>query len=130
VLDPYGRPTARVSGNEGIVNPPQMERINRWGAIAQGLGMDTAGSLQDLWGMRNGGVVGSPRRFVGGGQIVPVPGFPGERAARSILDEIAWIVRKFRGLILTDAYGQGHKSPGHTRTGTAADFSGPDRALD
>jgi hypothetical protein len=130
VLDPYGRPTARVSGNEGIVNPPQMERINRWGAIAQSLGMDTAGSLQDLWGMRNGGVVGSPRRFAGGGQIVPVPGFPGERAARSILDEIAWIVRKFRGLILTDAYGQGHKSPGHTRTGTAADFSGPDRAMD
>jgi hypothetical protein len=130
VLDPYGRPTARVSGNEGIVNPPQMERINRWGAIAQGLGMDTAGSLQDLWGMRSGGMVGKLQRFQGGGQIVPVPGFPGERAARSILDEIAWIVRRFRGLILTDAYGQGHKSPGHTRTGTAADFSGPDRMMD
>jgi hypothetical protein len=134
VMDPYGRVSAYVSGNEGIVNPPQMDRINQWGSVVKGLGLDNYGSLQELWGMRGGGMIGGhsskPRRFAAGGQIVPVPGFPGERAARSILDEIAWVARTFRGLILTDAYGQGHRSPGHTRTGTAADFSGPDRLMD
>jgi ribosomal protein L13E len=134
VVDPYGRVSTMLSGNEGIVNPPQMDRINRWGAIVKGLGLDNYGSLQEMWGMRGGGVLGGhsskPARLQTGGQIVPVPGFPGERAARSILDEIAWVARKFRGLILTDAYGQGHKSPGHTRYGTAADFSGPDRLMD
>ena len=67
--------------------------------------------------------------YMAGGGIVPVPGFPGERAAASILDEIAMVHNRF-GLTLTDAYGQGHKSPGHTVTGTAADFAGPDRAMD
>lgn len=60
--------------------------------------------------------------------IVPVPGFPGEQANRAILDEIAFITKRF-GLRLTDAYGPGHQSPGHTIYGTAADFAGPDRAM-
>lgn len=64
-----------------------------------------------------------------GGGIVPVPGFPGESAASSVIPMIELIAHRF-GLILTDAFGQGHKSPGHTVTGTAADFSGPDRAMD
>lgn len=63
------------------------------------------------------------------GGIVPVPGFPGERAASSILDEIRWVAKTF-GLTLTDAFGPGHESPGHTIYGTAADFAGPDRAMD
>jgi hypothetical protein len=70
-----------------------------------------------------------PHAFAGGG-IVPVPGFPNERAASSILDEIAMVTSRWPGLVLTDAYGQGHQSPGHTQTGTAADFSGPDAQMD
>ena len=67
--------------------------------------------------------------YAAAGGIVPVPGFPGERAASSILDEIASVTSRF-GLRLTDAYGPGHQSPGHTVTGTAADFAGPDRNMD
>ena len=68
--------------------------------------------------------------YMATGGIVPVPGFPGERANTSILDEIAALVRRFPTLILTDAFGPGHKSPGHTVTGTAADFAGPDAVMD
>jgi hypothetical protein len=71
-----------------------------------------------------------PRHGFAGGGIVPVPGFPGERANVSILDEIAAVSRRWPSLILTDAFGPGHDSPGHTVTGTAADFSGPDAAMD
>ena len=67
--------------------------------------------------------------YMAKGGIVPVPGFPGEFAARSVLPMISTIARRF-GLTLTDAYGQGHKSPGHTRFGTAADFAGADRNMD
>lgn len=68
--------------------------------------------------------------YASGGRIpiVPVPGFPGERANRAILDEIAYVTKRF-GLRLTDAYGPGHQSPGHTIYGTAADFAGPDRSM-
>lgn len=65
--------------------------------------------------------------------IVAVPGFPGEEAAQSIIDEIRFTARRF-GLTLTDAFDRdhsaGHKSPGHNITGTAADFSGSDTAMD
>jgi hypothetical protein len=67
-------------------------------------------------------------RFAGGG-IVPVPGFPGESAASSVIPMIERIAKMF-GLTLTDAFGSGHKSPGHTKFGTAADFSGSDAAMD
>jgi hypothetical protein len=76
--------------------------------------------------MARGGVV---KGYQGGG-IVPVPGFPGEMANVSILDEIAAVTRRFPGLVLTDAFGPGHQSPGHTVTGTAADFAGPDNVMD
>lgn len=62
------------------------------------------------------------------GAIVAVPGHPGERAARFVLDEIASVEKSF-GVHLTDAYGQGHKSPGHKIFGDAVDFSGPDAAM-
>ncbi len=67
-------------------------------------------------------------KFAEGG-IVPVPGFPGELAATSILDEISYYTRKY-GLRLTDAFGPGHQSPGHTTYGTAADLAGPDASMD
>lgn len=63
------------------------------------------------------------------GGIVPVPGFPGERANSSVIPMIEFIAKRF-GLTLTDAFGSGHQSPGHTVTGTAADFSGADARMD
>lgn len=69
-----------------------------------------------------------PHGFQGGG-IVPVPGFPGERAAASVIPMIERIAHAFH-VMLTDAFGPGHKSPGHTIYGTAADFSGPDANMD
>lgn len=67
--------------------------------------------------------------YAAGGGIVPVPGFPGERAASSVIPMIEKIAHTY-GLVLTDAFGSGHQSPGHTQTGTAADFAGPDAAMD
>jgi len=64
-----------------------------------------------------------------GRDIVPVPGFPGEYAARSVLDKIKNIAAAYH-VRLTDAYGPGHESPGHTIYGTAADFSGPNKNMD
>jgi TP901 family phage tail tape measure protein len=71
--------------------------------------------------------VSTPHYMARGG-IVPVPGFPGESAAQSVIPKILQIARQF-GLTLTDAFGPGHQSPGHTRFGTAADFAGPDRSM-
>jgi hypothetical protein len=67
--------------------------------------------------------------YMARGGIVPVPGFPGESAASSVIGKILAIARRF-GLTLTDAFGPGHQSPGHTRFGTAADFAGSDRSMD
>jgi acid phosphatase family membrane protein YuiD len=67
--------------------------------------------------------------YMAKGGIVPVPGFPGESASSRVIPAIENIAHRF-GLILTDAYGQGHKSPGHTKYGTAADFAGPDKRMD
>lgn len=67
--------------------------------------------------------------YMARGGIVPVPGFPGESAASSVIPKIEAIAKRFH-LTLTDAYGQGHKSPGHTKFGTAADFAGSDAAMD
>jgi hypothetical protein len=63
--------------------------------------------------------------YLAKGGIVPVPGFPGEQAAAGVIPMIEFIARRF-GLVLTDAFGPGHESPGHTRFGTAADFAGSD----
>jgi hypothetical protein len=91
VMDPYGRPSARVSGNEGIVNPPQMERINQWGSIVKGLGLDSYGSLNELWGMRGGGRIGGHssrlRRFQGGG----IPAAAGQLLPDSRYGRLAWL---------------------------------------
>jgi hypothetical protein len=69
VVGPDGRPVAAVSGSEGIINTPQMQRINYWGSIAKAMGADSMGSLDELWssGMTHyarGGRL--PRRGLGG----------------------------------------------------------------
>lgn len=67
-----------------------------------------------------------------GGNIVAVPGAPGEEAARSVIPDIEKTIKRF-DVLLTDAYDRdhsaGHKSPGHNVTGTAADFAGSDKAM-
>jgi hypothetical protein len=115
-------PTTRivVAPGELALDPRQTGALD---AALTGMG---AGGLDALFAR-----VRTPHFMARGGAIVAVPGFPGERANRSILDEIASIHGKY-GLTLTDAYGpgHGHKSPGHNVTGTAADFAGPDKAMD
>jgi hypothetical protein len=117
-----------TDGGQGfaIANRHQIPYVEQSLAITKALGLGPFGDLDELFAG-----VGRPHTFATGGQgIVPVPGFPGERANRSIIDRILGLVRRFPGLILTDAFGPGHKSPGHTVTGTAADFAGPDSVMD
>ena len=95
------------------------------------MGYAGGGMFKRVKGYHAGNAMNQPPPAMGyaGGGIVNVPGFAGERAAASVVPMILTIAKRF-GLTLTDAFGQGHKSPGHTRTGTAADFSGPDRNMD
>lgn len=88
-------------------------------------------AMRAAYGMGLGDLFAAVQRphYLASGGIVPVPGFPGESAASSVIPDITSIARRF-GLTLTDAYGQGHASPGHTKYGTAADFAGPDSAMD
>jgi phage-related protein len=110
------------------------EAVLNWGqqALVNALlpGQTTLQSLiASSYGYHAGGPGSSPGFATGRDAIVSVPGFPGEMAARKILDEIAYYTKRF-GLILTDAFGPGHKSPGHTVYGTAADLAGSDRDMD
>jgi hypothetical protein len=50
LLDPHGRPVARMSGTEGILNTPQMREVNRALGVTKSLGIGRYGSLGDLWG--------------------------------------------------------------------------------
>jgi hypothetical protein len=122
ILSRHQTPVAEMAlAAGGYPSLDALPRGNQLGIIERALA--PLGGLDRLFAS-----VTTPHYLARGG-IVPVPGFPGERAASSILDEIAMVVRRF-GLRLTDAFGSGHKSPGHTVTGTAADFAGPDRAMD
>jgi hypothetical protein len=56
-----------------------------------------------------------------GGRIVPIPWAPGERTNSSILRLLTRIHRGF-GVNVSDSFGPGHQSPGHTQYGTAVDF--------
>jgi hypothetical protein len=110
---------------EAVLNWGQQRLVEPALNAAYGFGLDQLFKKTKGWhagtgttGMARGGRI----------PIVPVPGFPGELANRAILDEIKYVTQKF-GLRLTDAYGPGHQSPGHTIYGTAADFAGPDRAM-
>jgi hypothetical protein len=66
---------------------------------------------------QRGGIV----KMAAGGNIVAVPGFPGERANSRIIPALLGFAKRYK-LLLTDAYGPGHVSPEHTIYGTAADF--------
>jgi len=60
------------------------------------------------------------RRIFGGGQIVPIPGFPGESIDRRLLPDIAFLVARFH-IAITDGYAQGHKAHGEHPLGLGLD---------
>ena len=122
-------------GSAAIINRHQAPIIER--ALGGPLDSLPSGNSLPFIEQALGGPSGLDRLFasvrrphmMARGGIVPVPGFPGESASSSVVGRIVAIAKRF-GLTLTDAFGSGHSSPGHTKTGTAADFSGPDRNMD
>ena len=122
-------------GSAAIINRHQAPIIER--ALGGPLDALPSGNSLPFIEQAMGGPGGLDRLFaqvrrphmMARGGIVPVPGFPLERANASVVGRIVAIAKRF-GLRLTDAFGSGHESPGHTTTGTAADFSGPDRNMD
>jgi hypothetical protein len=67
------------------------------------------------------------KKVAGGGEFVPIPGFPGELIDRRLLDDIAYLKRRYH-IFVTDAYAPtGHQPNGEHPTGLAADIvPGPD----
>lgn len=114
-------PGAIAAPGELVTNRHTEQRVDRMlSFFGTSLGAEVAGeakphsaSLQRH--ARGGRVTGSS-----GGQIVPVPGFPGERINSAVLPAWQALQRRFN-LLLTDAYGPGHQSPEHTQYGTAVD---------
>jgi hypothetical protein len=68
-------------------------------------------------------------KTVGGGRIVPIPGFPGESIDRRLLPDIRWMKRRFH-IFITDGYSLDpvHASNGEHPLGLATDIV-PNRAV-
>lgn len=110
---------------EAILSGPQQAEVEQSLAVTREMGLGNYGSLDDLFRgvttphyafARGGRIPG----YAQGGNIVPVPGFPGERMNSRILGPALAFMRKWN-LFLTDSYGSGHQSPEHTQYGTALD---------
>jgi hypothetical protein len=57
----------------------------------------------------------------GGGEFVPIPGFPGESIDVRLLDDIEWMVRRYK-IFITDGYAtSGHAPNGEHPIGLAID---------
>lgn len=65
---------------------------------------------------------------IGGGKFVPIPGFPGERADRRLLDDISYLRKRYR-IFVTDGYSRDdvHAVNGEHPIGLALDIV-PDQA--
>jgi len=62
------------------------------------------------------------RRVVGGGQIVPLPGMPGESVDERIAADVMWMIAAFR-VMVTDGYAaSGHDADGEHPLGLAVDL--------
>ena len=63
------------------------------------------------------------RRVTGGGRIVPIPGFPGERIDDRMLADVAWLVANYR-IRVTDGYSTSsvHDADGEHPLGLALDI--------
>lgn len=71
---------------------------------------------------RKAGTVSGVRRIVGGGRIVGIPGFPGERIDRRLLPDIRWMVARFK-IRITDGYAMtGHSRHGEHPLGLGIDI--------
>jgi len=58
----------------------------------------------------------------GGGAFVAIPGFPGEMIDQRLLEDIAWMVRKYK-IFITDGYAtSGHSANGEHPIGLALDI--------
>ncbi len=67
-------------------------------------------------------LTGGIRRIVGGGQIVAIPGQPGELVDERILPDLLWIIQTFHARV-TDGYAAtGHKGFGEHPLGLAVDL--------
>lgn len=60
---------------------------------------------------------------LGGGRIVEIPGFPGERVDRRLLSDIRWLARRYR-IFVTDGYSRDpvHAANGEHPLGLALDI--------
>jgi hypothetical protein len=67
-------------------------------------------------------------KTVGGGKFVRIPGFPGERIDRRLLNDVAWMKRRYK-IFITDGYSTDpiHARNGEHPLGLAADII-PNRA--
>jgi len=67
-------------------------------------------------------------KTTGGGRIVPIPGFPGERIDRRLLPDIRYLVRRYK-IFITDGYSNDavHAANGEHPLGLALDIV-PDKA--
>ena len=67
-------------------------------------------------------LTGGVQRVVGGGQIVPIPGQPGELIDERILPDLLWIIQTFHARV-TDGYAPtGHAADGEHPLGLAVDL--------
>jgi hypothetical protein len=66
--------------------------------------------------------VGATQKIVGGGRIVGIPGFPGERIDERLLPDLLYLIRKYR-LHVTDGYAtSGHAADGEHPLGLGVDL--------
>jgi hypothetical protein len=64
----------------------------------------------------------------GGGAFVPIPGFPGEMIDQRLLEDIEWMVRRYK-IFITDGYAtSGHAPNGEHPIGLALDII-PNKAV-
>ena len=121
-----GRDTvpAMLGKGEAVLTGQQQAVVNSSLAATHGMGLpQLIKSVNAPHYLAHGGFAGGQQvqHFAhGGGGIVPIPGFPGERAAKSVLPVAMPFLRKFK-LLVTDAFGPGHKSAGHTVHGSSFD---------
>lgn len=72
--------------------------------------------------MRSEQISGHVCKTTGGGKFVAIPGFPGEKIDRRLLNDIRWMKRKYK-IFVTDGYAPtGHAANGEHPIGLALDI--------
>jgi tape measure domain-containing protein len=125
LVDPRGQAVAAMGGDEGILTRHQMPWADLGLAVAKSQGISPYGSLDELWqGERKPNYYakgGALKRYAKGGNIVPIPGQPGESINSSILRDVLSLVRRYH-LRVTDGYAaSGHAPNSDHKRGMAID---------